>query len=75
MALFICAMYIPPCLENYVNEVKPCREFCLEAKSGCGNLMDSLGFSWPERLDCSQLPEQDEMLNELVCAAAPSTDL
>ncbi|XP_041470653.1 uncharacterized protein LOC121420173 isoform X1 [Lytechinus variegatus] len=51
---FLCSVYMPPCSSD--QEIKPCRELCESARSGCEPLMNKFGFNWPETLDCAQFP-------------------
>jgi hypothetical protein len=53
---FICATYLPPCSSPQFPIVKPCRELCLMSKHECASLMKAFAFSWPESLDCHELP-------------------
>ena len=56
LKLFLCSLYAPPCIKNYSNTLKPCREMCEKAKQGCENYMRQLSFSWPEYIDCWKFP-------------------
>lgn len=55
MQLFLCAHYVPLCIEDLKIVLKPCRSLCEEVKSGCGDLMSKFSFDWP--FNCSILPE------------------
>ncbi|RUS72225.1 hypothetical protein EGW08_020013, partial [Elysia chlorotica] len=52
---FLCSMHFPQCRET--EQVLPCRSLCLQARSGCEELMNRFGFQWPEELSCDRLPE------------------
>ena len=57
LKLFLCSLYAPPCVKNYTSTLKPCREMCMKAKSGCESTMQRLvGFNWPEYIDCWRFP-------------------
>ncbi|XP_056296243.1 uncharacterized protein LOC130210238 [Pseudoliparis swirei] len=52
--LFVCAVYVPPCLVGEVQ--RPCRSFCERARRGCGAFMASFDVSWPAELQCDSFP-------------------
>ncbi|XP_038049016.1 frizzled-2-like [Patiria miniata] len=55
---FLCSMYAPFCARIPDHPaLQPCRSLCLSARSGCEELMNKFGFSWPASLDCDQFPE------------------
>nr|UJU85544.1 frizzled-1-like protein [Procambarus clarkii] len=53
---FLCTAYIPPCT-SLQRPAPPCRSFCLTAKKGCDQLVDTMGLQWPDALKCSNFPE------------------
>ncbi|XP_033113836.1 frizzled-7-A-like [Anneissia japonica] len=55
LRLFLCMMYAPPCIQNFV--IPPCLNLCEQARYGCEVLMNRFGFSWPEQLDCGQFQD------------------
>eukprot|EP00058_Branchiostoma_floridae_P007437 XP_002592925.1 hypothetical protein BRAFLDRAFT_117756 [Branchiostoma floridae] len=56
---FLCFVYTPPCtiLES---PIPPCRSLCESARGSCEGLMMKFGFPWPENLDCSKFPEENQ---------------
>jgi len=57
LKLFLCSLYAPPCVEDHASTLRPCREMCQKAKSGCESTMQRLvGFNWPEYIDCWRFP-------------------
>ena len=56
LKFFLCIVYVPVCtvLET---PIPPCRSLCIQARSGCEELMNRFGFEWPETLECSKFPE------------------
>jgi hypothetical protein len=55
--LFLCSLYAPPCIRNYTQSiVKPCRELCEQARSGCELIMKSFKYEWAEDLNCARFP-------------------
>ena len=55
LKFFLCTVYVPICtvLED---AIPPCRSLCIQAKTGCEDLMNKFGFKWPENLDCNKFP-------------------
>ncbi|XP_028663869.1 frizzled-5 [Erpetoichthys calabaricus] len=56
LRFFLCSMYTPICLADYMKPLPPCRSVCERAKTGCSPLMRQYGFAWPERMSCEKLP-------------------
>ena len=56
LKLFLCSLYAPPCVKNYSSTLKPCREMCEKAKSGCEDFMKRFSFNWPDYIDCWRFP-------------------
>lgn len=57
LKLFLCSLYAPPCIRNYSSGlIRPCREMCERAKSGCDVFMQRYQFTWPDYMDCSRFP-------------------
>ncbi|XP_059823268.1 frizzled-5-like [Hypanus sabinus] len=64
LLFFLCSIYTPICLADYMKPLPPCRSVCERAKSGCSPLMRQYGFAWPERMNCDKLPvlgDQDNL--------------
>ncbi|XP_076063372.1 frizzled-5-like [Oratosquilla oratoria] len=57
LLFFLCSVYVPICIEDYDKPLPACRSVCERAKTGCAPIMEQYGFPWPERFDCSKLPE------------------
>ncbi|KAF2899039.1 hypothetical protein ILUMI_07136 [Ignelater luminosus] len=56
LRFFLCSMYAPICLKDYLKPLPPCRDLCRRAREGCEPLMQQYGFRWPERMECEQFP-------------------
>ncbi len=56
LKLFLCSLYAPPCVRNYSSALKPCREMCEKAKSGCEDFMKRFQLNWPDYIDCWRFP-------------------
>lgn len=59
---FLCAAYVPPCKgsDNGENVLPPCRSFCQSARNDCEELIEKLGFRWPEELECDKYPTDSD---------------
>jgi len=51
-------MYAPVCTVLEI-PIPPCRSLCIDAKTGCEELMNRFGFQWPVNLDCDRFPVSD----------------
>lgn len=56
--LFLCSLFSPVCLDQ---PIWPCRSLCLEVKRGCEAPMASVGYPWPDMLDCEKLPSDNDL--------------
>jgi hypothetical protein len=56
LKLFLCSLYAPPCVKNYSSAIRPCRELCEKAKSGCEDFMKRFSFAWPDYIECNRFP-------------------
>lgn len=66
--LFLCSIYVPMC--SVLEEpIPPCRSLCESARK-CEDIMRKFEHSWPENLECSQFPTQEER----ICFAKNTTD-
>ncbi|KAL5960807.1 Frizzled-9 [Taenia solium] len=63
LEFFLCSVYFPMCTESMGEQVllKPCASFCNHVRQRCTPLMLRFNFPWPEELDCSKLPTDEEM--------------
>ncbi|KAM7543100.1 hypothetical protein Aperf_G00000009713 [Anoplocephala perfoliata] len=63
LEFFLCSVYFPMCAESMGEQVllRPCASFCNHVKHRCSPLMLSFNFLWPDELECSKLPSDDEM--------------
>ena len=67
LKMFLCSVYVPVCTV-LARPVPPCRSLCDAARAGCEPLMNRFGFDWPERLQCSQFPQDD---GDALCILSP----
>lgn len=56
LKFFLCSMYTPICIEDYLQPLPPCRSICERARAGCAPIMEKHGFPWPERMACEKFP-------------------
>ena len=60
LKFFLCSLYAPICIPDYLQPLPACRSVCERAKKGCAPLMRQYGFQWPERMNCDKLPEMGD---------------
>ncbi|XP_041465974.1 secreted frizzled-related protein 5-like [Lytechinus variegatus] len=58
--LFLCTLFAPVCLV-LDRPIYPCRSLCEEVQAGCGPLMESNCFPWPDMLRCDKFPEDNDL--------------
>ena len=58
LLLFVCSTYLPLCIPNSEEILRPCRSLCLNSEAGCKNLMLRFGFIWPFR--CMSYPDGEK---------------
>lgn len=63
LKFFLCSVYTPICIEDYLKPLPACRSVCERARAGCAPLMRQYGFEWPERMACEKLPVQGDQEN------------
>ena len=54
----------------FKDPIPPCRSLCESAREGCEELLNRIGFDWPESLQCERFPERDEG----ICVGANRTE-
>lgn len=60
LKFFLCSLYAPLCIPDYLHPLPACRSVCERARSGCEPLMHQYGFQWPDRMNCEKLPESGD---------------
>ncbi|MEQ2168656.1 Secreted frizzled- protein 2 [Goodea atripinnis] len=58
---FLCSLFAPVCLDDLDEPIQPCRSLCESVRHGCGPVMLAFGYPWPEMLDCSRFPEDNDL--------------
>jgi len=66
---FLCLVFIPACTELQ-RPIPPCQSLCFAAQNGCETLMNRFGFYWPENLNCSRFPIDNNEKD--MCISDPS---
>ncbi|KPM06400.1 frizzled-2-like protein [Sarcoptes scabiei] len=57
LKFFLCSMYAPICIEEYLGHIPSCQSVCERAREGCTPIMIQYGFNWPDKMNCSELPK------------------
>ncbi|MEQ2194331.1 Secreted frizzled- protein 2 [Xenoophorus captivus] len=58
---FLCSLFAPVCLDDLDEPIQPCRSLCESVRHGCGPVMLAFGYPWPDMLDCSRFPEDNDL--------------
>lgn len=72
LKFFLCSLYTPICLKDYLKPLPACRSVCERAREGCSPLMNQYGFQWPERMSCDNFPVMGDPNN--LCMDRPDTE-
>nr|CAD2191924.1 unnamed protein product [Meloidogyne enterolobii] len=72
--LFLCSLFAPICLPQIEKPIHPCESLCNAVREGCATRMEKYGFPWPEMLNCSQFPSDNDLCIKPPSSITPTTD-
>ncbi|ELR50747.1 Frizzled-4, partial [Bos mutus] len=72
LQFFLCSVYVPMCTEKVNIPIGPCGGMCLSVKRRCEPVLKEFGFAWPESLNCSKFPPQND--HNHMCMEGPGDE-
>nr|XP_046172469.1 frizzled-4-like [Oncorhynchus gorbuscha] len=72
LKFFLCAVYVPMCTDKVPIPIGPCGSMCLSVKRKCLPVLIEFGFVWPELLNCSLFPSQND--HNHMCMEGPGDE-
>ncbi|KAG5837094.1 frizzled-4 [Anguilla rostrata] len=72
LKFFLCSVYVPMCTDKVPIPIGPCGSMCLSVKRKCLPVLTEFGFVWPEVLNCSLFPPQNDQNH--MCMEGPGDD-
>uniref|UniRef100_A0A8C1VJN7 Frizzled class receptor 9a n=1 Tax=Cyprinus carpio TaxID=7962 RepID=A0A8C1VJN7_CYPCA len=72
LRFFLCSLYVPMCADQVSTTIPACRPMCEQARQRCSPIMEQFSFRWPDSLDCSKLPTNNDP--NALCIEAPEND-
>ncbi|KAG5269300.1 hypothetical protein AALO_G00200480 [Alosa alosa] len=72
LKFFLCSVYVPMCTDKVPIPIGPCGSMCLSVKRKCLPVLKEFGFVWPEVLNCSLFPPQNDQNH--MCMEGPAED-
>nr|XP_033796901.1 secreted frizzled-related protein 2 [Geotrypetes seraphini] len=58
---FLCSLFAPVCIDDLDETIQPCRSLCERVKDSCAPVMSAFGFPWPDMLECSRFPQDNDL--------------
>lgn len=58
---FLCSLFAPVCIDDLDETIQPCHSLCEQVKDSCAPVMSAFGFPWPDMLDCSRFPQDNDL--------------
>ncbi|CAN9511565.1 unnamed protein product [Ophioblennius macclurei] len=72
LKFFLCSVYVPMCTDKVPIPIGPCGSMCLSVKRKCLPVLHEFGFIWPEVLNCSLFPPQND--HNHMCMEGPGDE-
>ncbi|XP_023648134.1 frizzled-4 [Paramormyrops kingsleyae] len=72
LRFFLCAVYVPMCTDKVPIPIGPCSSMCQSVKRKCLPVLTEFGFAWPELLNCSLFPPQNDQNH--MCMEGPGDE-
>ncbi|XP_056297695.1 frizzled-4 [Pseudoliparis swirei] len=72
LKFFLCSVYVPMCTDKVPIPIGPCGSMCLSVKRKCLPVLHEFGFIWPEVLNCSHFPPQND--HNHMCMEGPGDE-
>ncbi|KAJ0022177.1 hypothetical protein NQD34_009667 [Periophthalmus magnuspinnatus] len=72
LKFFLCSVYVPMCTDKVPIPIGPCKSMCLSVKRKCLPVLHEFGFIWPEMLNCSLFPPQND--HNHMCMEGPGDE-
>ncbi|XP_066555381.1 frizzled-4 [Amia ocellicauda] len=72
LKFFLCSVYVPMCTDKVNIPIGPCGSMCLSVKRKCLPVLTEFGFVWPEPLNCSLFPPQNDQNH--MCMEGPGDE-
>ncbi|XP_030633374.1 frizzled-4 [Chanos chanos] len=72
LKFFLCSVYVPMCTDKVPIPIGPCGSMCLSVKRKCLPVLNEFGFIWPDVLNCSLFPPQNDQNH--MCMEGPGDE-
>ncbi|KAJ8026745.1 Frizzled-10-A [Holothuria leucospilota] len=69
LRFFLCSLFAPMCSPQVDVAIPACRPMCEKVRRNCEPVMEKFSFTWPNNMDCTNLPHVYQ--NKILCMNAP----